>query len=226
MATKGRKRNSTRRNNVKNDADLVAITEKLIERVVGSIHKNSGPGQGLVFPHGITKIDVTVELKAVGRVAVSLEGPQSSKPLARILTATPQQIIDACEDNWDADKSDCSKFVKDVVATFGVTLTGQANDIVDQITSQPEWQQLNDGVAAKQAADNGQLVIAGLRGSEQTPPEDHGHVVVVVSGPLANNKYPSAYWGRLGGVGEKNKTINFAWKSADRDAVHYACRSV
>src|ERR1700693_1601342 len=40
----------------------------------------------------------------------------------------------------------------------------------------------------------------------------HGHVVVVVAGqPLAHGKYPFAYWGRLGGGGAKDKTVNWAW---------------
>jgi hypothetical protein len=29
------------------------------------------------------------------------------------------------------------------------------------------------------------------------------HVVVVVDGPLAHGKYPTAYWGSLHGIGKK-----------------------
>jgi len=45
---------------------------------------------------------------------------------------------------------------------------------------------------------------------------------VVVHGELAHEKYPTAYWGRLGAVGSKAQTINFAWNSQDRDKVIYA----
>jgi hypothetical protein len=45
---------------------------------------------------------------------------------------------------------------------------------------------------------------------------------VVVAGGLAHNKYPTGYWGRLGGAGERNKTLNYAWKTVDRDKVTYA----
>jgi hypothetical protein len=69
-------------------------------------------------------------------------------------------------------------------------------------------------------------VIAGLKGGDQEIPSVHGHVVVVVSGLLANGKYPSAYWGRLGGIGDKNKTINWAWRAGDRDHVIYAARAI
>jgi hypothetical protein len=85
-----------------------------------------------------------------------------------------------------------------------------------------KWTRLDNGATACAVAAAGQLVIAGLKGSEQQEPSAHGHVVVVVSGPLAHDKYPSAYWGRLGGVGARNKTLNYAWRSGDRDTVTYA----
>ena len=132
-----------------------------------------------------------------------------------------KKIIDVCEDEWPANKGDCSGFVKDVAAALGVSLSGQANDIVDQIAG-PGWTKLNDGKAAKQAADEGKFVIGGLKGSDQQTPSAHGHVVVVVSGPLAKDQYPTAYWGTLGGTGERAKTTNWAWKAIDRDSVRYS----
>ena len=90
-----------------------------------------------------------------------------------------------------------------------------------------DWVQLGkDGVAAKNKADAGWFVIGGLLSIKNVPPQDHGHVVVVVSGPLAQDKYPTAYWGKLGGVGEKNKTINWAWNVASRDNVIYSAKKL
>lgn len=132
-----------------------------------------------------------------------------------------KNIIDVCEDEWPANKDDCGGFVKDVAAALGISLSGQANDIVDQIAG-PGWNKLTDGQAAKQAADEGKFVIGGLKGSDQQTPSAHGHVVVVVSGPLAKDQYPTAYWGKLGGTGERAKTINWAWKAIDRDKVLYS----
>ena len=57
-------------------------------------------------------------------------------------------------------------------------------------------------------------------------PTPHGHVVVVVDGLLNRNAYPSAYWGRLGGEGFKDKTINYAWRPEDRDRVSYAAHDI
>lgn len=136
-----------------------------------------------------------------------------------------KRIIDACEDEWPANKSDCSGFVKDVSAAFGIVLSGQANEIVDQLTG-PGWTEVPNGELAKQAADDGKLVIGGLKGSDQRTPSSHGHVVVVVSGPLAKDRYPTAYWGTLGGTGARAKTTNWAWKAGDRDKTRFAARSI
>lgn len=141
------------------------------------------------------------------------------------LNPNAKKIIDVCENEWPANKGDCSAFVKDVTSVFGITLTGQANDIVEQVRSDG-WTQLEDGKAAKSAADDGLLVIGGLRGDEQKTPTENGHVVVVVSGPLANGLYPTAFGGKLNGTGEKSKTINWAWRSGDRDNVIYGCRQI
>jgi hypothetical protein len=131
--------------------------------------------------------------------------------------STPQQkIIDTCEADFDAHTSDCSGFLKAVASDLGIALTGMADDIVDEIQVAP-WIPLADGVAAKAQADLGFFVVGGLK---DTP---HGHVVVVVQGPLAHEKYPTAYWGRLGATGMKNTTINWAWNKTDRDRVTYAC---
>ena len=134
--------------------------------------------------------------------------------------ATAQDIIGACEAEWDAHKSDCSGFAKAVAARLGVTLTGMANDIVGEIAAAP-WSLIDGGPAAAAAAAQGRLVIAALRGGDQQVPDAHGHVVIVVPGPLAHDLYPTAYWGQLGGVGQKDMTLNWAWRAGDRDHVIY-----
>jgi hypothetical protein len=136
-----------------------------------------------------------------------------------------QQVIISCEAHWDQYNADCSGFAKAVAIDFGITLTGQADNIVDQIQTAP-WQSVADGPSAKTQAELGSLVIAGLKGAQHQPPRANGHVVVVVSGPLAQGKYPSAYWGTLGGTGAKNKTLNYAWNTADRDNVIYASTAI
>ena len=134
----------------------------------------------------------------------------------------PDPVRDACEACFEAHKDDCSGFVRAVGATLNVTIDGLANDIVKTIKTGGPWRPLADGVAAQASAHAGKLVVAGLRGDEQFSHSNHGHVVVVVDGPLAHDRYPSAYWGRLGGVGAQFETTNWAWNEHDRDRVSYA----
>ena len=136
------------------------------------------------------------------------------------------RVRDACEANFEAHQNDCSGFVRAVAADLNVTMDGVANDIVDKIGAGGTWQKLPDGIAANASAVTGKFVVAGLRGDEQFEHSNHGHVVVVVDGPLAHGRYPSAYWGRLGGDGAKFETTNWAWTEHDRDRVTYAEHSI
>jgi hypothetical protein len=132
------------------------------------------------------------------------------------------RVTEACAREFPAHSGDCSGFIKAVGAHLGVTIEGMANHIVDTLRAGEAWVVLPDGPAALASAQAGQLVVAGLRGDEQAAPNRHGHVVVVVDGPLAHGLYPSAYWGQLGGTGAECKTINWAWTAKDRDRVTYA----
>lgn len=136
------------------------------------------------------------------------------------------RVKEACEACFDAHAGDCSGFARAVSSQLGVQLHGLADDIVNTIRGGNDWRPLPNGIGAAESAAAGKLVIGGLKGSEQSNPDPHGHVVVVVNGPLAHDAYPSAYWGRLGGGGAKDKTINWAWRAEDRDRVSYAERDI
>ncbi len=138
--------------------------------------------------------------------------------------ANAQRIINACEAAFEANKDDCNKFVKAVAAKFDIQITGNANAITDAIQG-AGWTQLADGAAAAAKAADGHLVIGGLKGADQATPSDHGHVVVVVKGDLEHDKYPKAYWGRLGGTGSKNEGVNWAWRKTDRDNIKYGAKA-
>ena len=133
------------------------------------------------------------------------------------------EIKQACETAWDANKSDCSGFVRAVATKLGLALDGNADAIVDRIRHPASGWSNGGPLFAQRQAELGQLVIGGLRGADQVHPDAHGHVVVVVAGPLdpQHGKYPHAYWGRLGSVGMKDATINLAWREVDRDNVVY-----
>jgi hypothetical protein len=135
-------------------------------------------------------------------------------------------VREACEACFEAHNDDCSGFARAVATELGVSLQGVADQIVETLRAGEGWSSLPDGVAAAKSAHDGKLVMAGLKGSEQAHPDAHGHVVVIVDGPLAHGAYPSAYWGQLGGTGAKDKTINWAWTVEDRDRVSYAAHDV
>ncbi len=133
-------------------------------------------------------------------------------------TSGSGRVVSTCEEKWDAHKCDCSGFVKAVASELGITLNGMANDIVDEIQGEP-WVVIQNGLEARQKAEDGLFVVAGMKEA------GHGHVVVITPGPLAHDRYPTGYWGRLGSVGKKDSTINWAWNEQDRDHLVYAYRS-
>jgi hypothetical protein len=132
------------------------------------------------------------------------------------------RVKDACEREYDAHKGDCSGFARAVGAEVGVPIAGLADQMVNMLRAGGAWRPIADGPAAAARARAGKLVLAGLRGDEQFHHSNHGHVVVVVDGPMAHGRYPTAYWGSLGGTPAKFETINWAWTDHDRDRVSYA----
>lgn len=134
------------------------------------------------------------------------------------------KVTAECEANWEANKADCNAFLRAVSNGLGRPIPAglDANGIVEHLRGNAAYSKIGkDGSVAKTHADSGKFVIGGLKGVNHNPSRVHGHVVVVVAGPLAHSKYPTAYWGSLGGVGAKAKTLNYAWKASDRDVVEY-----
>lgn len=124
----------------------------------------------------------------------------------------PSSVRELCEELLDAHAGDPSGFVRAVSQRLNIDLSGMANDIVDQMQQKDKgWEVLPDGATAAEKAASGYLVLAGLRGDTQKNPDPHGHLAIVVSGPLAQGKYPTAYWSSLEGGSGKGKTINWAW---------------
>jgi len=105
------------------------------------------------------------------------------------------EIKQACLHRFPGNKTDCSAFVRAVALDFGIVLTGDADDILEHISHGNGWERIDPHLAVK-SADAGILVIGGIKSNEQSPPVDHGHVVVLSGGP--DNGYPKAYWGMLG----------------------------
>jgi hypothetical protein len=128
-------------------------------------------------------------------------------------------VTTACETEWETWRSDCSGFAKAVASRLGVSLSGQANELIDYLQRSPEWRNLgSDTKSAIGQAVLGDFVIGGLKS------RPHGHVVVVVRSEAT--LYPVAYWGRFGAVGKKKTTINFSWRRADLPNVLFFSRKL
>jgi len=232
------------------DSQLISSeAEKVVKAVLEGLTRAGGAQrtEPLFFPHGIELIRIDLDIGKAGAgilsakdVIAGKEGvpgaphPGSDSGVTAALTkvaaeAAVAMVVSgpvelACAAVWDQYKSDCSGFAKAVAQRVGIDLSGDADAIVDTIRAGTPWNPLKDGVEAARTAEDKALVIGGLKSSELTPPRAHGHVVIVVPGPLASGLYPTAWWGTLGGIGEKSKTVNFAFRQEDRDRVHYAYR--
>lgn len=136
-----------------------------------------------------------------------------------------RDIIALCQKHIVAFNDDCSGFVKAVASDCGVLLAGDANQIVDLIDV--DWDYLSDGADAREAALKGLFVLAGAQA------KNHGHVVVVVAGPMSHgHKYPYCFWGSyrsldvLGeavnvGFSRGHGCLNYAFGPNSRDKVIY-----
>ncbi len=99
---------------------------------------------------------VRTQLPVRGAMASNL-GTRSSLALAGVnrYESTAERIRQSCDRllQISANAGDCSAFVKAVGKEFSVDLTGQANDIVGQLTAANGWTELgSDSVAGQRAA--------------------------------------------------------------------------
>jgi hypothetical protein len=124
-----------------------------------------------------------------------------------------RDIIALCQSNFSFFPNNCSGFVSVVAEKCGVLLAGDANSICNSIKSAAD--RLLNGIDAARRAAAGDLVIGGY------PAAGHGHVVVVVDGPLTHGKYPYAFWGQYRGLTAFGKTINVGF-TRGHGGINYA----
>lgn len=159
-------------------------------------------------------------------------------PAAHAMSAAPgpamampnpnaQKIVDACKAAWPTHHSACNFFAAEIGKAVGVTLTGTADSIVDQIKG-VGWTLLANGPAARDAATQGKLVLAALKSKQ---PGSEGHVAIVTPGPLNPLGWaPAGYWGSTdpevaekGGVGSP---ISLCFRLEDKDKIVYAAHEI
>lgn len=149
--------------------------------------------------------------------------------------ASAKKVVSACEAQWEANKTDCNKFLKAVAAQLGITdfsaLTN-ADSIVNYLESSPTgWTRLNRGDhgPAHAQAVAGAFVVAGLLSTDMN--RAHGHLSVVTCGNMEHSgsdalDYPRGYWGTLGGVGDQCKGLNYSFPAPPRKQLRYYYRAL
>jgi hypothetical protein len=168
--------------------------------------------------------------------AQALSAIAHTMPNFAALDATAQRVIDTCVQVWSASgtngpfRNACNFFAIEVANRLGVTLSGTADQIVDQIKG-GNWTLLADGLAARDAAVQGQLVIAGLKGLDFTQPRDNGHVAVVVAGAVNPSGWaPAGYWGSIDppirALGGNGIPISNCFRAEDSGKIVFASQSI
>jgi len=114
------------------------------------------------------------------------------------------------EYNPEHGTTHCNQFVDEVCRTLGFKeLNGKlANDIVDFLSTHPQWQEIKCE-ESQSIANAGGLIVAGLKDEKL----DHGHVCIICPG----KEKPSGRWGLVpscASVGIENtigKGINWSF---------------
>lgn len=135
------------------------------------------------------------------------------------MPTTKETILAACKKHFDAHRDDCSGFLRAVAGELGYPLSGNADAIVDHLAG--SWRVLTREQAIA-AVERGELVIVGLKAADHDPPRNHGHVGVVVPGPLYHDLYPRMWCGSIGSAqSQGDKSVGEVWRRTDRNNVHY-----
>ncbi len=130
-----------------------------------------------------------------------------------------KKIIDVAEVEFDDNSNACNKFLVAVAKGLGVHLPeGRfANDLFDHMSASSEWLLLGKGHQAMSKAVehalNGGFVVAA------TKENPNGHVAIIVG--VTDDGTPIAYWGMLGGVGQKKGQLSYSWARSKFPNISY-----
>lgn len=122
-----------------------------------------------------------------------------------------QQLKDACAyaiKRWpiNGDTTYCNVAVHHIAAAMGYTgFRGMiANDMVDHMSKSPDFAKVSP-VAAQALANDGKLVVSGIRG------DAHGHVAVCYPGELFYSKKWRQDCPIIANVGKTNGVMSASW---------------
>ena len=140
-------------------------------------------------------------------------------------------IIDACDKSWEANKDNCSGFVKATLKQLGVSAhipDVRANDLYTHfMNAKSDWFYVGSGQSATSlagvSAHEGRLVVAAWKNPDQGKA---GHVAIVTE-YMSTIKAAKpeqrllAYWGLLDAEGKRGEKITLSFGSAKLNDVAY-----
>lgn len=117
------------------------------------------------------------------------------------------KIIRICKENFEEFKTSTTLFVKNVCFTLKVPLNGQANEILDYLKNSQGFKKVDKNTAHTNA-NNGHLVLCGLKGNLRKVPTRDGHICIITKGNMIND-LPVGFWG--GQNPQQLQPINLFW---------------
>jgi hypothetical protein len=211
---------------------LVQVGNPAYTGTAGILVYDQSPGQPAsqrIIPYDVAQANNAGLYAAVNVPSSPNSGSSGTPGMEPDLLPNPQganKVRAACIAAYPANTGNCSGFVTAVGKILGVTISGNADAMTAALKAGGPWTVLSSGAAAAAAAKAGQLVVGGLIGAQCSPPQHHGHVVVVVDGPVLNGLYPTAYWGSLGYIPKAYATVNLTWTHVDLPKVTYAAMTL
>ncbi|MER9489617.1 hypothetical protein NKI50_27190 [Mesorhizobium sp. M0563] len=147
------------------------------------------------------------------------------------------RVQQVCAETWSQAgpngpfRNASHQYAIEVAHRLGVNVSGSADQILDSIEGNASWRALSDAAAAREAALQGKLVIAGVRSNAGTPPKMEGQLAVVTGGPMnAGGWAPSGYWGSsdpaIAALGGAGAPISGCFRAGLKDQIIYCCRDI
>jgi hypothetical protein len=147
------------------------------------------------------------------------------------------RVQQVCAETWSQAgpsgpfRDESHRYVIEVAHRLGISLSGSADQILDTMEGKASWTALPGAEAARTAALQGQLVVAGVRSNVGTPPKMEGQLAVITGGPLnAGGWAPSGYWGSsdpaIAPLGGSGVPISACFRADLKDQILYCCRKI
>ncbi len=147
------------------------------------------------------------------------------------------RIQQACAETWSQSgphgpfKGASHLYAIELAHRLGISLSGTSDQILDGIRGSAAWTALSNGGAAREAAAQGKLVIAGVGSAACSPPRMDGQLAVVTAGAMnAGGWAPAGYWGStdpdIAALGGAGAPISVRFKAELKDHIIYRCRDI